>query len=187
MKIEKTGIPGLLIIEPKVFEDGRGYFFESYNARLYRENGLDFDFVQDNQSRSARNVIRGLHYQLDPHGQTKLLRVLEGTILDVAVDMRVNSPTYGQWRGIEISAENRLQLLIPKGCAHGFRVVTANATVLYKCDRFYHPGYERGILFSDEALGIDWGIDAGTAVVSDKDRNAPPFSEGENNFIFEKI
>jgi dTDP-4-dehydrorhamnose 3,5-epimerase len=165
----------------------RGYFYESYNERLFREAGLDFDFVQDNESRFGNECHQGVALSVGPYAQTKLLRVLEGTILDVAVDMRKNSPTYGKWRAIEISAENRLQLLIPKGCAHGFRVISSHATVFYKCDEFYHnPESERGILFSDPALGIDWGIDPGEAIVSDKDRNAPLFQKGENNFIFGK-
>jgi dTDP-4-dehydrorhamnose 3,5-epimerase len=187
IRIKETDIPGLLIIEPRVFEDSRGYFYESYNERLFREHGLDFSFVQDNESLSGKNVIRGLHYQLAPYAQTKLLRVLHGIIFDVAVDMRKDSPAYGKWRGVEISAENRLQLLIPKGCAHGFVVRSVKATVFYKCDEFYHPRQERGILFSDETLGINWGIDAGKAIVSDKDRAAKPFADAENNFIFGEV
>ncbi len=187
MKITETDIPGLLVIEPKVFEDDRGYFYESYNERVFAEHGLDMRFVQDNESRSGRDVIRGLHYQLAPHAQAKLIRVLEGAIFDVAVDMRRNSPTYKRWSGIEISAVNRLQVLVPKGCAHGFRVVSTTATVFYKCDEFYHPRSERGILFSDKALGIDWGIEPGIAVVSEKDRKAPVFADADNNFIFDQI
>lgn len=187
MQIKETDIPGLLIIKPKVFEDARGYFYESYNERLFSEHGLDIRFVQDNESRSARDVVRGLHYQLAPYSQSKLIRVLKGAILDVAVDMRKNSPTYKKWRGIEITAENRLQLLVPKGFAHGFRVISETATVFYKCDEFYHPESERGIFFSDKALGIDWKIDPERAVVSAKDKKAPAFEDAENNFIFDKI
>ena len=186
MKITETDIPGLLIIEPHVFEDSRGYFYESYNERSFSDHGIDIIFVQDNESRSGKNVIRGLHYQLNPYAQTKLLRVLEGAVLDVAVDLREGSPTYGRWRSIEISAANRLQLLIPGGCAHGFRVITDHSTVFYKCDQFYHPGAERGILFSDEELGIDWGILNDKAVISEKDRMAPAFADAGKNFIFEK-
>ncbi|MFO7923774.1 MAG: dTDP-4-dehydrorhamnose 3,5-epimerase [Bacteroidales bacterium] len=187
MKIKNTEIPGLLVIEPKVFEDARGYFYESYNRRQFAERGLDMEFVQDNESRSDKDVIRGLHYQLAPYAQTKLVRVLEGSVFDVAVDMRKNSPTYGKWSGIEISAANRLQLLVPRGLAHGFRVITGKATVFYKCDSFYHPESERGILFSDEAVGIDWGIDPASAVVSEKDSRAPLFADADNNFIFGDI
>ncbi len=184
MKITETDIPGLLIIHPKVFQDARGYFYESYNEKLFKDHDLDFNFVQDNESQSGRDVIRGLHYQLAPWAQTKLLRVLEGVIFDVAVDLRKNSPTYGKWKGIEISAENKLQILIPKGFAHGFRVISENAKVFYKCDEFYQPQAERGILFSDEKLGICWGIDSDKAIVSDKDKEASLFVEAENNFIF---
>lgn len=182
--ITKTDIPGLLIIRPRLFTDTRGYFFESYNEHQFREHNLDFRFVQDNESRSEKNVIRGLHYQLEPYAQTKLLRVIDGTILDVAVDMRKSSPSYGMWRGIEISAENKLQLLIPKGCAHGFRVISDSAIVFYKCDQFYHPGSERAVLFSDENLGIKWGIDPTQAIVSSKDKDAPFFADADNNFNF---
>lgn len=184
MKISKTTIPGLLVIEPKVFEDSRGYFFESYNEHLYRENGVNFSFVQDNESRSSKNVVRGLHYQLAPRAQTKLLRVLSGKIFDVAVDLRKGSPAYGKWWGIEVSSANRLQLLIPKGCAHGFSVLSDHATVFYKSDQYYDQQSERGIVFSDRTLGIDWKIDPGKAIVSPKDSEAPLFDEADNNFIF---
>ena len=185
MKISTTYIPGLLIIEPKVFEDSRGYFFESYNERLYRESGVSFSSVQDNESRSSKNVIRGLHYQLAPRAQTKLIRVLSGKIFDVAVDLRKGSPAYGKWWGIEVSSSNRLQLLIPKGCAHGFSVLSDHATVFYKTDQYYDQQSERGIVFSDGALNVDWKIDPGEAIVSQKDSNAPLFEEADNNFIFE--
>ena len=187
MEIRKTDIPGLLVIEPRVFEDARGYFYESYNERLFAEHGLDIRFVQDNESRSRRDVIRGLHYQLAPHAQSKLIRVLEGAILDVAVDLRKNSPTYGSWCGIEISAENRLQVLVPRGLAHGFRVISDTATVFYKCDEFYNPESERGILFSDKTLAIEWGIGEYRAIISEKDRIAPLFADADNNFIFGNI
>ncbi len=187
MKIRETEIQGLLVLEPKVFEDARGYFYECYNERLFSEHGLPAGWVQDNESRSAMNVIRGLHYQLAPYAQAKLIRVLEGAILDVAVDLRKGSPTYGRWSGIGISSDNRLQLLVPKGCAHGFRVLTKSATVLYKCDDFYNPRAERSILFSDSHIAIDWGIDPAAAVVSEKDLNAPSFAGADNNFIFGNI
>jgi dTDP-4-dehydrorhamnose 3,5-epimerase len=187
VKITETQIPGLLIIEPDVYQDDRGYFYESYNERLFREHGLEFRFVQDNESRSGRNVLRGLHYQLLPYAQTKLVRVLEGTILDVAVDLRKDSPAYGKWEGVEVSAGNRFQVLVPKGCAHGFRVISEYATVLYKCDEFYMPEYERGILYSDEALGINWGIGPGKAIVSAKDSRASLFADADKNYIFGPI
>jgi dTDP-4-dehydrorhamnose 3,5-epimerase len=187
MKITETRIPGMVIIQPGIYEDSRGYFYESYNERLYRDHGLDFRFVQDNESRSGRNVIRGLHYQLHPYAQTKLLRVLEGVIFDVAVDMRKNSPAYGSWSGIEVSAANRLQVLVPRGCAHGFRVISEHATVFYKCDEFYYPEFERGVHFADESLAIDWGTEPGKAVVSEKDKNAPRFADADNNFILGEI
>ncbi len=187
MKVEETQIPGLIIIEPRVYEDVRGYFYESYNERSFREHGIDIKFVQDNESRSGKDVIRGLHYQLEPYSQTKLLRVIEGSILDVVVDLRKNSPAYGTWKGLEISAGNKLQLLIPGGCAHGFRVISDQATVLYKCDEFYHPESERCILFSDKALGINWGMDPEKAVISEKDRKAPVFADADKNFVFENI
>ena len=163
IKVVKTEIPGLLVIEPRLHKDARGYFFESYNERLFVEHGIEFRFVQDNESRSAKNVIRGLHYQLEPHAQTKLLRVLDGAVLDVVVDLRRNSPSYGKWKSFEISAANKLQILVPKGCAHGFRVLSEYATVFYKCDSYYHPESERGLLFSDPGLAIEWGIDPGKA------------------------
>ena len=136
MPIIKTGIPGLLIFEPAVFEDSRGYFFESYNEKVFAAEGIDIKFVQDNQSKSAYGVIRGLHYQLNPHAQTKLVRVLSGSILDVVVDIRKSSPTYGRVFSIELSAENKKQILVPKGFAHGFSVLSKTAEVLYKCDAF---------------------------------------------------
>ncbi len=187
MQITETDIPGLLILKPKVFEDSRGYFYESYNERLLSKHGLVTGFVQDNESRSKRDVVRGLHYQLAPFAQSKLIRVLEGVILDVAVDLRKNSPTYQQWSSIEISSENKLQLLVPKGFAHGFRVISKTATVFYKCDEFYHPAAERSILFSDKTLGIDWGIAPESAVISEKDKRAPGIADADNNFIFGEI
>ncbi len=184
MQIRETEIPGLLVIIPKVFDDARGYFYESYNERVFREHGLPTGWVQDNQSRSVRNVVRGLHYQLEPYAQAKLIRVLEGAILDIAVDLRKGSPAYGRWSGIEISSGNRLQLLIPRGFAHGFRVISETATVFYKCDELYNPAAERGINYADEQLGIDWGVEPSSAVVSEKDKNAPSFSQANNNFVF---
>lgn len=180
-----TKIPGLLVFEPKVFADSRGYFFESYNANIFRQEGIDIVFVQDNQSSSGYGVIRGLHYQLNPHAQTKLVRVLSGSILDVAVDMRKGSPTFGHHFTIELSAENKKQLFVPKGFAHGFSVVSEKAEVLYKCDGFYNKESEGGIRFDDPSLNIDWKIPDDKAIISEKDKVLPALDAAHTNFIFE--
>jgi dTDP-4-dehydrorhamnose 3,5-epimerase len=185
MSFSETGIPGLLIFEPRIFSDSRGYFFESYNERLFEKEGISIRFVQDNQSSSCYGVIRGLHYQLNPYAQTKLVRVLSGSILDVAVDMRKGSPTFGKHFDIELSAENKKQLLIPKGFAHGFSVLSETAEVSYKCDGFYHKESEGGIHFNDPSLNINWQIPVDKAIVSEKDLVLPLLSACENNFIFE--
>jgi len=184
MSFLTTDLPGLLIFEPAVFQDDRGFFFESYNEQAFFKQGLDMRFVQDNQSFSKYGVIRGLHYQLDPHAQTKLVRVLQGKILDVAVDIRKGSPTYGKSMSIELSADNRRQLLIPKGFAHGFSVLSPSAEVLYKCDAFYDKASEAGILFNDPALDIDWGLPPDKLILSGKDMQLPVFSASGNNFEF---
>lgn len=184
MPFTETGIPDLLIYEPRVFADSRGYFFESYNANIFEQEGLRFPFVQDNQARSAYGVLRGLHFQLEPYAQTKLVRALEGRILDVAVDMRKGSPTYGKVFTIELSAENKLQLLVPKGFAHGYAVLSETAEVMYKCDNFYNKASEGGIIYNDPALNIDWGIDLKDAVVSDKDQVLPTLAECQHNFVY---
>jgi dTDP-4-dehydrorhamnose 3,5-epimerase len=184
MKFSNTDIKGLVVIEPTVFEDSRGYFFEAYNQSLFEKNGITTQFVQDNQSKSSYGVIRGLHYQLNPSAQAKLVRVLEGRILDVAVDIRKGSPTYGQHFDIELSAENKKQLYIPEGFAHGFSVLSETAIVLYKCNAFYDKASEGGIRFDDAAIGIDWKVDAGSAIVSDKDLVLPLFKDAQNNFEF---
>ncbi len=186
MQITKTPLEDLLVIEPKVWKDNRGYFYESYSAKLYAEAGIDVTFVQDNQSSSSHGVIRGLHYQAPPYAQTKLIRVLNGAILDVVVDLRSESPTYGQIFSIELSAENKKQLLVPKGFAHGFSVLSARAEVLYKCDEYYHKESEGGILYNDPALGIDWKIPANKVVVSDKDKLLPLFNAYAGEFTFIK-
>lgn len=173
MKVTRTNLDGLLIIAPKVYRDPRGYFTETYHRSRLEALGIRREFIQDNQSRSAYGVIRGLHFQRDPHAQAKLIRVTEGTILDVAVDLRKGSPTFGQWLGMELSAENHLQLLIPPGFAHGFSVLSGHATVFYKCDAYYHPASESGIRYDDPDLLIDWKIDPAEAVISDKDRALP--------------
>lgn len=183
MKVTTTPIEGLLIIEPTVLKDDRGYFFESYNKNTFEAaTGVHINFVQDNQARSSMNVLRGLHYQNNPAAQAKLLRVLEGSIWDVAVDIRKNSPTYGQWFGVELSAENKLQFLIPHGFAHGYAVLTETAEVFYKCDQFYNRSCEGGVYFADEAIGIDWKIDLSKAIISEKDAKQPMLANANNQF-----
>jgi dTDP-4-dehydrorhamnose 3,5-epimerase len=184
MPFTPTPISGLLIFDPKVFEDSRGYFFESYNQEIFRAAGIHIDFIQDNQSSSQYGVIRGLHYQLHPYAQTKLIRVLVGSILDVAVDIRKNSPTFGQSFSIELSAENKKQLFIPMGFAHGFSVLSDHAEVFYKCDSFYNKESEAGISYNDTSLKIDWMIPAGKAIISEKDKKLPGFAECKNNFTY---
>ena len=184
MPFQLTDIPGLLVFEPKVFEDSRGYFFESYNEQAFLQQGIHTKFVQDNQSKSSYGVIRGLHYQLNPHAQGKLVRVLEGTILDVAVDIREGSPTFGKVFSIELSSENKKQLYLPIGFAHGFSVLSQTAIVLYKCDAFYNKESEGGIRYDDPALNIDWKIEKGKEIISEKDLLSPLLSECRNNFLF---
>lgn len=178
MTVTQTPIEGLLILEPRVFHDDRGYFFESFNEAVFqKETGHTIPFIQDNQARSTRNVLRGLHFQKAPYAQTKLLRVLEGVIWDVAVDLRAESKTYGRWYGVELSAENKLQLLVPRGFAHGYAVLSETAEVLYKCDNAYHKPSEGGVRYDDPELGIDWKIDLADALVSDKDLVQPLLRE----------
>ena len=184
MPFHSTDIPGLLIFEPKVFEDSRGYFFEAYNQQIFHSQGIELRFVQDNQSKSSYGVIRGLHYQLYPHAQVKLVRVIEGAILDVAVDIRKESPTFGKHFSLELSAENKKQLLIPAGFAHGFSVLTEAAVVLYKCDALYNKESEGGIRYNESSLNIDWKIPAGKEIVSEKDNQLPLFENCRNNFEF---
>ena len=173
MTVITTDFDGLLVLEPKVFEDERGYFFESYNKAVLEKEGIGHSFVQDNESRSSYGVIRGLHMQIAPHSQTKLIRVLEGRIFDVVVDLREGSSTYGKWFGIELSDSNKKQLLIPKGFCHGFSVLSENATVFYKCDAYYHPEAEAGIHHNDPDLNIDWKIPDTHRLVSEKDSKLP--------------
>ncbi len=186
MPLIQTEFPGLFIFEPAVFKDSRGYFFESYSERVFLAEGISARFVQDNQSKSSYGVIRGLHYQLNPHAQTKLVRVISGSIMDVAVDLRKGSPTFGKTFALELSAENNKQLLIPKGFAHGFSVLSETAEVMYKCDEFYHKESEAGIHYNDAALSIDWQIPADKAVISEKDLHQPSFVNCKNNFVFEQ-
>jgi len=185
MKIIETPIPGLLILKPRVFADDRGYFLESYNTKKFEDCGISTIFVQDNESKSVHGVIRGLHYQLEPYSQCKLVRVIQGKVYDVAVDCRKESPTYGQSYGIELSADNKLQFFIPKGFAHGFSVLSETAIFAYKCDSFYNPTADRGIFFNDPALNINWGIDSSEAIVSGKDQLLPLFADAEMNFKFD--
>ncbi len=182
MTLTETGFEGLLIIEPRVFEDSRGYFMESYNKDLFNKLGIKNQWVQDNQSKSIRGVVRGLHYQLNPRSQAKLIRVIEGIIYDVALDLRKDSKTFGKYFGIELSAENKKQFLVPHGFAHGFSVLSKTATVLYKCDELYSPSEERGINPKDPMLGINWNLDENEMILSEKDLNNPIFKDSEYNF-----
>ncbi len=182
MKVIETKIPGLLIIEPRVFRDERGYFFESYSQRDFEAQVGDVHFVQDNESMSTRGVIRGLHFQRPPFTQTKLVRVVSGTVLDIAVDIRKGSPTYGQHVAVELSGENQRQFFIPKGFAHGFAVLSDTAVFQYKCDEFYHPEADGGIQLDDPSLGIDWRIPTAEAIRSQKDLTLPLLSEIDNPF-----
>lgn len=178
MKIKETHIPGLLVVEPQVYGDSRGYFFESFNAAKFAEQtGIDTQFVQDNESRSSYGVVRGLHMQLPPHAQAKLVRVVEGRVLDVAVDLRKDSPTFGKHFAIELTGENHLQVYIPRGFAHGFSVLSETAVFQYKCDGYYAPASEAAIAWDDPDLGIDWKLPIEAVVLSDKDRNHPSLKE----------
>lgn len=174
----------MMVILPRIFEDERGYFFESFNESVLEKAGYPLHFVQDNESKSVYGVVRGLHYQLEPRAQTKFVRVLEGSIWDVAVDLRENSPTYLQWKGIELSSENKLQLLIPKGFAHGFSVLSESAVVLYKCDDFYAPDFETGIRYDDPEIGVDWKLDTGEMILSGRDLAMPLLKEATMNFQY---
>ena len=182
MEVIQTPIAGLLILKPRVFEDARGFFFESYNRNTYKDLGIEQDFCQDNQSKSSYGVIRGLHYQLHPQSQSKLVSAVLGTVWDVAVDLRKDSPTFGQWYGVELSAENKLQFLIPQGFAHGFSVISETALFSYKCDNFYNQQLERGIKYNDPMLNIDWKVPVGKSIVSEKDQLYPGFNDAEMNF-----
>ncbi|GAB3427562.1 dTDP-4-dehydrorhamnose 3,5-epimerase [Niabella aquatica] len=182
MPFTSTGIEGLLIFEPRVFEDSRGYFFEAYNKSVFEAEGLTYGFVQDNQSFSQYGTIRGLHYQQAPYAQCKLVRVLQGKILDIAVDIRKASPTYGKVFSIELTSENKKQLLIPAGFAHGFSVLSETAMVMYKCDALYNKESEGGIIYNDPDLAIDWQLPDEAAIVSDKDLLLPTLAACKNNF-----
>lgn len=182
MNIEQTFIEDLVILTPSVFEDERGYFFEAYNKMKLADLGIQIDFVQDNQSFSKKGTLRGLHYQNPPFAQTKLVRVLQGEIVDVAIDMRKDSPTYRQHFSIVLSSENQKQLFIPQGFAHGFLVLSETATVLYKIDQYYNKQSEGGIRYDDPTLNIDWGMDLAAAIVSEKDLILPDFTNCNSQF-----
>ncbi len=173
MNVIRTDIEGLAIIEPRVFEDSRGYFFESFSERDFAENVAPVKFVQDNESRSSYGVVRGLHFQKPPHSQAKLVRVVKGRVLDVAVDLRVGSPTYGKYHAVELTEENRRQFFIPKGFAHGFSVLSETAVFQYKCDDYYAPQSEGAVLWNDPEIGVDWGIPDEDVILSAKDSLSP--------------
>jgi len=176
-----TGIEGVIVIDCKSYGDERGSFMETYKRPDFVASGIDAEFVQDNQSSSVQGVLRGLHFQIE-HPQAKLVRVVEGTVFDVAVDIRPDSPTYGKWEGVVLSAENRRQFYIHRGLAHGFYVMSEHATFVYKCDDVYHPGVEGGIMWNDPAIGIEWPLIEGAPVIlSDKDRKHPPLSNTLGN------
>lgn len=175
MEITKTSIEGLLIIKPKVFEDDRGYFMESYKDSFIKESFPDIHFVQDNESKSSYGVLRGLHFQKPPFEQTKLVRVIQGEVLDVAVDLRKDSETYGKWESIILSGENKKQFLVPKGFAHGFIVISDTAIFSYKVDNIYAPDYDSGIIYNDQDLNIDWRLPKDDIIISEKDKSLSNF------------
>lgn len=183
MNLIKTELEGVYILEPKVFGDNRGWFMESYSKKVFKEIGLDITFVQDNHSYSAlKGTLRGLHFQNNPMAQTKLVRCTRGKILDVAVDLRKGSPTYKKWVAVELSDENKRQLLIPKGFAHGFITLTDNVEVQYKVDEYYSKEHDRSIRFDDPEIGVNWGID--TPILSEKDKSAPLLKNSDCNFTY---
>ncbi len=182
MKIIKTKIADLLIIEPDVFADDRGYFVETYNEEKYKNLGIENNFVQDNEALSSYGVIRGLHYQLAPYAQAKLVRVVKGSVYDVAVDLRKDSPTYLQWEGIVLSAENKKQFIVPRGFAHGYSVLEDNTVFVYKCDNLYNKDAERSIHPLDKSLNIDWKVSEDKLVFSPKDLMNPFLDKAEHNF-----
>lgn len=181
-----TDFPDLMVFVPKVWEDNRGYFYESYNEKNFLEQQVNIHFVQDNQAKSSFGVIRGLHFQNDPFAQSKLIRVLSGKIIDVAVDLRNGSPMYGKAFSIELSAENKKQLFVPKGFAHGYSVISETAEVFYKTDEFYNKDLEGGIFYNDLALAIDWKVPTDKAVISDKDKILPLLKDFTSSFEFKK-
>ncbi|KHQ50150.1 dTDP-4-dehydrorhamnose 3,5-epimerase [Mameliella alba] len=186
MNIEETSLPGVRILTPRRFGDARGFFSESWNRKRMAEHGIEIDFVQDNHSLSAEpGTVRGLHFQAPPHAQDKLVRCGHGRLFDVAVDVRVGSPTYGAWIGVELSAENGRQLLVPRGFLHGFVTREPDTEIIYKCSDYYAPGTEGAVRFDDPGIGIDWGIDSAAAVLSEKDAAAPALKEIESPFSWD--
>jgi len=173
MNVLETAIEGLVILEPKVFADSRGYFLESYNERAFRAAGIETRFVQDNESRSVYGVVRGLHFQRGEHAQAKLVRVIEGSVLDVVVDIREGSPTFGRHVAIELTAENKRQVFVPRGMAHGFAVLSETVLFAYKCDNFYNKESEGGVAYNDHDLNIDWRIPPEKIILSEKDKTLP--------------
>lgn len=182
MEIIETPIKDLLIIKPAVFADSRGFFLETFNEKRYQEAGITQRFVQDNQSKSSYGVVRGLHFQHSPYSQAKLVSVTVGKVWDVAVDLRVNSATYGQWYGVELTDENHYQFFIPRGFAHGFSVLSSTAIFSYKCDNFYNPVADGGIMFNDPDLNIDWKVPAEKMILSEKDKKHPFLKDAILNF-----
>lgn len=182
MNIISTEFKELFVLEPKVLGDARGYFMESFSKRTLLEAGIDINFVQDNQSSSKKGVLRGLHFQNAPHAQTKLVRVLKGSILDVVVDLRKDCPTFGKYFSVELSESNKKQLLVPKGFAHGFVVLSDQAEVFYKCDEYYNPQADGGILYNDPAIGIDWRFHPDELILSEKDKVYSTLTESKFNF-----
>ena len=187
MKVLKTAIEGLLIIEPTVFGDSRGYFFESFSQREFEEKVRKINFVQDNESMSSYGVMRGLHFQRPPFSQSKLVRCVKGKVLDVAVDIRKGSPTYGQHVAVELTEDNHRQFFVPRGFAHGFAVLSQTAVFQYKCDNFYAPQADGGINIKDETLGIDWQIPMDRAILSDKDLKHPNLADFDSPFEYNNI
>ena len=177
MNIIQTALEGVVIIEPKVFVDDRGYFFESFSQQRFIEKVCNTTFVQDNESKSTYGVLRGLHFQKPPHAQSKLVRVVSGIVWDVAVDIRSGSPTFGQYVGVELTGENKRQFFIPRGFAHGFIVLSPEAVFQYKCDNYYAPAYEGSVLWNDPAIGIDWRISEKEVLLSAKDKQSPLLKE----------
>lgn len=182
MNVIKTNIQGLALIEPRLFPDSRGYFFEAYSEREFREKVADVHFVQDNESQSVRGVMRGLHFQRPPYTQAKLVRCVRGRVLDVAVDIRRGSPTYGQHVAVELTEDNHRQFFIPKGFAHGFAVLSETAVFQYKCDEYYHPEADGGISILDRSLGIDWRLTPEEAILSEKDTRHPLLADFQSPF-----
>lgn len=185
MNFIQTKLPGVIVVEPKVFGDHRGWFMESYSKKHFQDAGINIEFIQDNQSFSAtKGTLRGMHFQLNPKCQTKLVRCTRGSLYDVVIDIRKGSPTYGEWFGIELSAENKKQLLVPKGFAHGFMTLEDNVEIQYKCDELYAPEYDGGILWNDPEIGIEWPLNV-VPVISEKDEKAPLLKDAKTNFVYE--